>query len=137
MSLVLDSSATLAWLYPDETSEAIRHVFERVIQEGACVPALWRIEVANSLLFGTRRKRITMTERDALLDNLGELVIVTDPDTNAHVWADTLQLADKHRLTVYDAVYLELALRLGLPLATLDEALRTAAENEGVTLLGR
>lgn len=136
MTLVLDGSATLAWLYPDETTAAILAVFDQVIQDGATVPDLWRIEIANSLTVGVRRGRITLDERAASLSDLSDLVVVTDRETGTRIWSDTLQLADRHKLTVYDATYLELALRLSLPLATLDEDLRAAAKRERVPLLG-
>jgi predicted nucleic acid-binding protein len=136
MSLVLDGSAALAWLYPDETTDAILAVFDRVIQNGAIVPTLWRIEIANSLTLSVRRRRISLKERNESLADLDQLSIVTDSETEVHIWGDTLRLADRHRLTVYDATYLELALRLTLPLATLDRDLRAAAERERLSLLG-
>ena len=136
MSLVLDGSATLAWLYPDETTGAIEAVFDRVIRDGAFVPDLWRIEVANGLTVGVRRGRITKSDRDASLADLANLFILTDYETGKHVWSNSLRLADSHRLSVYDATYLELAMRLAVPLATLDRELRTAAQAEGVDLLG-
>jgi len=137
MSLVLDSSATLAWLYPDETTDAIIEVFDRVIHTGAFAPDLWRIEVANSLTVAVRRSRITAMERSDSLSDLADLNISTDDETGKHIWSGTLILADLHRLTVYDAIYLELALRLSLPLATLDEDLRKAAFSENISLLGK
>jgi predicted nucleic acid-binding protein len=137
MSLVLDSSATLAWLYPDETTDAIIEVFDQVIHTGAFTPDLWRIEVANSLTVGVRRSRITPIERAESLSDLADLNIRTDDETGKHIWSGTLELADRHRLTVYDATYLELALRLSLPLATLDENLRKAALSENIPLLGK
>jgi predicted nucleic acid-binding protein len=136
VTLVLDGSATLAWIYPDERTEAILAVFDRVIQKGAFVPSLWRIEVANGLTAGLRRGRITAPERDASLVDLADLAIHIDHETHKHIWVETLQLADQHRLSVYDATYLELAVRLSVPLATLDRELRTAATAEGITLLG-
>lgn len=137
MSIVLDGSATLAWIYPDETTDAIVAVFDQVIHKGAFVPDLWRIEIANCLTVGVRRSRISAPERSASLFDLASMGIVTDSETGKHIWSDTLELADRHRLTVYDATYLELALRLSLPLATLDDELRQAAQREGVALLGK
>jgi predicted nucleic acid-binding protein len=135
-SLILDGSATLAWIYPDEITTQIIAVFDHVVHLGAIVPSLWRIEVANSLTVSIRRSRITQRERDVALKSLGDLHIITDPETDFHLWSKTLSLADKHKLTVYDATYLELALRRQFPLATLDKELRIAAELEGVQLLG-
>ena len=136
MSLVLDSSATLAWIYSNETTEAIRRLFDAVADGGAVVPALWRLEVANSLTVAARRGRIDEEFRRAALADLALLDITTDPNTDAHVWAGTLQFADRFRLTVYDAAYLELAQRRTLPLATLDEELRAAGTALGMHLLG-
>jgi predicted nucleic acid-binding protein len=137
VSLVLDSSVTLAWLYSDEITEAIRRVFEVVAEHGAVVPALWRLEIANSLTVAARRARIDGGFRRAALSDLAMLEITTDPYTEPNAWGQTLQLADQHGLTVYDAAYLELALRRRLPLATLDEKLRAGATGCGVELLGK
>ena len=136
MSLVLDSSATLAWFYSDETTPAIRQVFELLAKSGAWVPSLWRLEVANILEMGIRRGRHDVAFRHATLADLSLLPISLDPETDRRAWDATLQLAHLHRLTLYDAAYLELAQRRALPLATLDSDLRTAAHTEGVTLLG-
>jgi predicted nucleic acid-binding protein len=137
VSLILDSSATLAWCYADETTPAIRQVFELLIKDGAWVPSLWRLEVANILEIGVRHGRNDVAFRDATLADLSLLPISLDPETDRQAWDATLQLAHRHRLTLYDAAYLELANRRGLPLATLDNDLRTAASTEGVRLLGR
>jgi predicted nucleic acid-binding protein len=137
MSLVLDASATLGWIYPDETTTPITTLFDQVIARGAFVPELWKIEVANCLSQGIRRSRIDSNERAAALADLAALSITVDRQTGKYVWNETLTLADKHSLTVYDATYLELALRLALPLATLDDVLRRAAQQEGLALLGK
>jgi len=134
--LILDSSATLAWIYGDETTEAIRRIFDAIADNGALVPVLWRLEVANSLTMAVRKRRIDLDFRRAALADLALLDITTDPQTDSYAWTDTLNLADQFRLTVYDAAYLELARRRMLPLATLDQELRTAATAIGVTVLG-
>ena len=84
------------------------------------MPALWRLEIANSLTVAVRRGRIGVGLRDAALYDLAFLDIAIDPHTNAWAWTATVQLADCFRLTLYDAAYLELALRLASPLASLD-----------------
>jgi predicted nucleic acid-binding protein len=84
VSLVLDSSATLAWIYSDEINDSIRHVFEIVADEGAIVPALWRLEVANSLTIAVRRGRIDADFRSAALSDLSLLSIITDQHTGVH-----------------------------------------------------
>lgn len=136
MSLILDSSATLAWFYTNETTPAIHQVFELLLRGGAWVPSLWRLEVANILEIGIRRGRHDVAFRQATLADLSLLPISLDLETDRQAWAATLQLAHRHRLTMYDAAYLELAQRRGAPLATLDGDLRTAASAEGVHLLG-
>lgn len=136
MSLVLDTSATMAWVYAEETSRPIREVFDQVTENGAWVPGLWRLEVANVLEMGVRRGRHDAAFREMTLADLALFSIQVDAHTNDRAWSATIALAERHRLTVYDAAYLELALRRGLPLASLDRELRVAAMAEGVTLLG-
>lgn len=136
MSLVLDTSATIAWVYAGETSRPVRAVFDQVTESGAWVPGLWRLEIANVLEMGVRRGRHDAAFREMTLADLALLSIQVDPHTNDRAWGATIRLAERHRLTVYDAAYLELALRRGLPLATLDRELRVAANAENVTLLG-
>ena len=136
MSLVLDSSATLAWLYRDEVSDSIRRIFDLISTDGAWVPSLWRLEVANGLQIGIRRRRIDASYRSAALADLSKYDITIDQETDSFAWTTTLQLADRCGLTLYDAAYLELALRRHLPLATLDQPLRAAATVVGVALLG-
>lgn len=136
MSLVLDSSVTLAWLYSDEATPAVLAVFDRVIREGAFVPSLWVFEVANSLTMAVRQKRITSSDRNDSLTDLASLPIEADRESEARAWGETTELADRFELSIYDAAYLELALRRGLPLATLDGDLSRAATSEGIQLLG-
>jgi len=135
--MVLDTSATLAWIYPNETNEIVRELFKRGARDGAWVPTLWRLEVANVLEMGVRRGQHDAAFRDATMSDLALLPIRIDPDTNVHAWGATINLAVRHRLTLYDAAYLELAVRRDLPLATLDGELRDAALLEGVPLLGK
>jgi predicted nucleic acid-binding protein len=135
MSLVLDSSITLAWAYSDETTQPVTQIFDLLIQGGAWVPGLWRLEVANVLEMSVRRKRHDRTFRDATLADLAQLPIQVDLQTDQQAWSATLRLAERHQLTLYDAAYLELALRRNLPLATLDDDLRHAANAEKVQVL--
>jgi predicted nucleic acid-binding protein len=100
----------------------------------AHVPSLWPLEVANALLVGERRKRITPADAARFLAILGAFPITVDDETVSHAWTDTLHLARAHNLSSYDAAYLELAIRLGLPLAALDGKLKTAAQAVGVPL---
>lgn len=136
MSLVLDSSVALAWIYGNETTDPVRSVFQQIIAGGAWVPGFWRLEVANVLEMGIRRGWHDAVFRDRTLEDLGLLPIQTDPETDRHAWGLTKEIAASHRLTLYNAAYLELALRRELPLATLDIDLRNAAAAEKVNLLG-
>lgn len=137
MKVVLDASATLAWIFPEESTPAIEAVFTDVLDDFAWTPGLWQIEVANTLSQAVRRGRIDWAKQSEALADLACMPILEDSECSKHVWHETLALADKHRLTVYDATYLELAIRLSLPLATLDEDLRGAAQREAVPLLGK
>jgi len=136
LSLVLDSYVTLAWVYAAETTGAISDVLARVIESGAWVPALWRLEIANVLEMGVRKGRSDAAFRDAALADLALLPITVDQETDRHAWGATVKLAARHRLTLYDAAYLELARRRSLPLATLDAELRVAAAAEDIILIG-
>jgi predicted nucleic acid-binding protein len=136
MSVALDSSAALGWIYPDEDSDAATTILELVVASGAWVPSLWPIEVANSLQVGIRRRRIDRSFRDGALADLARLDISVDAETSNFAWTSTLQFADRFGLTVYDAVYLELAQRRSLPLASLDTALCAASRVLGVPVIG-
>ena len=129
MSLVVDASVTLTWYFEDERSAAGESVLDRVTEEGAIVPSLWRYEVANGLQMAVRRKRIDAAYRDASLNELRLLPITVDRTGDDLIWTATLALADRFRLTVYDAAYAELAHRRGLALATTDRPLRAAARS--------
>jgi predicted nucleic acid-binding protein len=136
VSLVLDSSITLAWVYADERTAVVEQVFDQILVGGAWVPTIWRLEVANGLQQGIRRGRIDTEYRNGAIADLIDLNVAIDPDTNLYAWERTLALAEQFRLTTYDASYLELARRRGLPLASLDHDLRWAAERSHVSVLG-
>ncbi|HMR30178.1 MAG TPA: type II toxin-antitoxin system VapC family toxin [Amaricoccus sp.] len=133
--LVIDASITMAWLFHDERTPERMQVRDAVARDGALVPTSWWLEIANSLWTAERRARIDRAGRIARLDVLSVLPITADPETVVHAWATTSSLAAAHRLSVYDAAYLELALRAAKPLATLDAALHAAARREGLTTL--
>jgi predicted nucleic acid-binding protein len=121
---MLDSSITAAWLYREEATKSVDEIFENLIEASAWVPALWHLEVANVLQIGMRRQRHGADFRDRVLSDLSEFPIGVDPETDRQAWGTTVRLAERHGLTVYDAAYLEPALRRGLLLATLDRELR-------------
>ena len=132
MSLVLDAAMTIAWLFEDEQTPNALATLQRVAEEGAVVPSLWRLEVANVLRNAVRRKRCDETHADLSLARLARLPIVVDAETDAHAWGATRTLSREEGLTPYDAAYLELALRLGKPLASGDEDLIAAAKRREV-----
>jgi predicted nucleic acid-binding protein len=133
---VLDCSVAIAWCFEDEATADLDALLNRVQHQGAVVPPLWMSEASNVLLMAQRRGRIdreTMQERMALLDMLP---IETDDIAGGTVWrSSVVTLADAEALTVYDAIYLELAIRRGLPLASSDAALRRAARRRGIVVL--
>lgn len=132
---VLDASVAFAWCFADEATPAADRLLDRLQQDGAIVPALWPLEVANVLRMAERRRRIARSTSDRFVDLLARLPIAIDEETAGRALGDTLVLARDRDLTVYDAAYLELARRLAVPLATRDLDLRKAARAEGVALL--
>ncbi len=133
-NFVLDGSVTMVWGFEDEADEYAEAILERMPDLQAHVPSLWPLEVANALLVGEHRRRITSAETARFIAILGAFPITVDDQTVAHAWAHTMHLARAHNLSSYDAAYLELAVRLGLPLAALDGKLKTAAGAMGVPL---
>jgi predicted nucleic acid-binding protein len=133
--IVLDASVTLAWCFVDEQSTYSLTVLER-LQTGdhAVVPAFWSVEVLNTLLVGEKRRRITAEQTQMFLRDLRALAPVIDYASLDSVIGIVQTISRDHRLTPYDALYVELALRLGYPLATLDQAQRDAARSLGVAL---
>lgn len=133
--LVLDVSLSCAWCFADEASEGAWAILELLQMNRAQVPALWLWETVNVLVQAERRGRISPAASRTFLGLLEDLPISVDHPSTTSAWHDTLALARSHRLTSYDAAYLELALRRGLPLASRDKALQAAARTEGVPLL--
>lgn len=131
-AFVLDGSVALAWCFPDEKEPYAQAVLDSLASATAFVPSLWHLEVANALLRGERRKRSTEADTASWLAFLIALPITLDEETPIRAWGDVLRLARAHHLTVYDAAYLELALRERLPIATLDDKLKAAAAAAGV-----
>jgi predicted nucleic acid-binding protein len=131
---VLDGSVTLAWLFHDEADTYADSIVGKLPALEMLVPRLWHPEIANVLLVGERRGRCSQADTTNWLSYLSGLPIVVDGATEARAWTDTLGLARQQGLTAYDAAYLELALREGVPLATLDAKLRASARAVGVPL---
>ena len=133
---VADSSVGLAWVHPSQATELTARLLADV-EAGATVhvSSLWPLEVGNALLVAVRRKLMTDSQRKFALSLLSRLNIVVDAETASLAWMNISDLAAKHTLSVYDASYLELALRKRLPLASRDEPLRAAAKKSGVKVL--
>ncbi len=135
MSFVLDCSVAVTWCFADEASPLSDALLNRLEERGALVPQLWHLEIGNVLLQAERCGRLTSADVTARIHLLGKLPIATDSETAIRALQDVLSLARQHGLTTYDAAYLELAARRGLPLATRDHALRRAAEHSGLDVL--
>jgi len=133
---VIDCSATIAWFMPDEHDAGSEQLLDLVTDEGALVPSLWPLEVANALLFAVRRNRVSRTHCERALESLVRLPIEIDTETTGRAWGPTFELSVRFGLTIYDATYLELAQRRELPLASLDRKLRAASRALGLSLLG-
>lgn len=136
MAFVLDASMTLAWVFPDEATEATDRLLESLLERQAYAPGLWPIEVANAFLAATRRRRLEASRWPWIRHSLDSLPIAVEPVDPARVGSAVIELAQDRGISVYDAMYLELALRMGLPLATLDERLAAEARAVGVEALG-
>ena len=134
-AFVLDCSVAVAWLFEDEATPQTEALLDRLKNDGARVPVLWRLEIGNVLAGAERQDRIASAQISAYLDLLDRLPIVTDPDTDRRAFREILALARTHGLTTYDASYLELAMRGGMELATLDKTLVRAARSAGVKTL--
>ena len=134
--LVLDASVTLAWCFADEATPAALDVLERLDAAPATAPAVIPLEVANILALAERRRRITPARVAEFVALMAGLPIVIDDQSTARALREVLDLARAERLTAYDACYLELAMRLGIALASKDAKLRRAATGLGVPLLG-
>jgi predicted nucleic acid-binding protein len=135
MPLVVDASVALAWALPDESSPYADAVLAVVEREGLRVPELWAREIANGLAVAYLRQRITSTDEKAFLAALSHLRIEVEETSAAlSVIRDGSAAALRYGLTAYDAAYVDLAARERLTLATLDTAMRKAAEQFGVTI---
>lgn len=134
MNFVLDASTMLGWYFEDERKGA-EPLLRELARSRAVVPAHWQAELANGVVIGERRGRSNLSQIGALLALIDSFEIEVDGDGNDEALDRILPLARAHKLTVYDALYLELAERRGLPLATLDGPLSRAAQSVGIEVL--
>ena len=139
MSFVLDNSVTMRWFFGDGKPRELAYagkVLDAMKVTSARVPVTWGLEVANVIARAEAKALVTEARSGTFIEMLEGVDIEVDTATFAHALSDTLQLARRYGLSAYDASYLELSLRLGLPLATLDEALQKAAKKTGVKRFG-
>ena len=135
-AFVLDCSIAMAWLFHDEATPKTTALLNRLASETAIAPAWWSIEITNVLAMAERKRRITPTQSDAFIADLSKLGIERDDEAPVRAFTHLLALCRTPGLTSYDAIYLDLAIRRSLPLATLDADLRKAARKLGVSVLG-
>jgi predicted nucleic acid-binding protein len=137
VNFVLDNSVTMRWFFGDGKPRELvyaSNVLDAMKKASAVVPVTWGLEVANVIARAEAKALVTEARSGAFLEMLEGVDIEVDSATFAHALSDTLQLARRYKLSSYDASYLELALRSGLPLATLDEDLLKAAKKAGVKI---
>jgi predicted nucleic acid-binding protein len=134
---VLDNTVTMAWCFNDEATPFTETMLSRLssLTDSAIVPALWLYEVVNVTGLAVRKGRITKDKARAFLDSLADLPIEIEDATRTRLFTSVLALVGRHKLTAYDASYLELAIRHDLPIAALDKVLTKAAREEGVALV--
>lgn len=135
--IVVDASVTLAWCFPDEASDYADRVLVALEGHAVLVPALWSIEITNALLIAERRKRVKQTEIRRFVELLSELAVVMDSRSVTDAVTNILPLGREHLLSAYDAAYLDVAIRHGAPLATLDGDLQKAGGKAGIEIFGR
>lgn len=139
MSFVLDTSVTMRWFFGDGKPQELSYagkVLDAMKDVNALVPVTWGLELTNVIAKAEAKGLVTEARSGAFLEMLEGVDIEVDAATFAHALSDTLQLARRYKLSAYDASYLELALRSGIPLATLDEDLQKAARKAGVKKFG-
>src|SRR5574340_1024999 len=134
-AFVVDCSVAMTWLFSDEATPKTAALLKRLASETALVPAWWFVEITNVLALAERKRRIAPVHSDAFIADLSTLGIERDDDAPDRAFSNLLPLCRTHQLTSYDAIYLDLAIRRNLPLATLDDDLRRAARKLGVCLL--
>ena len=135
MDFVVDASVTLTWCFEDEVRPYSENVLDLFLGSSALVPSIWPLEIVNALVVGERRGRLTEAQTARFVQLLGELPIDVEELDLATAFGPVLATARAHGLSSYDAAYLELAARRGLPLASLDDRLVRAASAAGVRMV--
>ena len=136
-AFIVDCSLAMTWCFRDEATPPSAAIQDRLEHETALVPGHWFLEVANVLAFAEKKKRVTVATTAKFLSHLAQLDLEVAEDVPSRAFDHVLPLCRAHGLTSYDAAYLDLAVRRGLPLASLDDDLRAAAGSLGVVVLGK
>jgi predicted nucleic acid-binding protein len=136
-AFIIDCSITMAWCFADEATPKAAEVLDRLEQESALVPSLWFLEVVNVLAAAEKRKRISAKASDDFVRLLHTFDIEVEDEVSERAFGTLLPLCREQKLTSYDAVYLDLASRRGVPLASLDDDLRRAAKALRIAVLGK
>ena len=134
-NFVIDNSVVMIWCFKDETNKYADAILDSLELSTAYVPSIWPLEVGNVLLVAERRKRLSEADSTRFITLLAELPIVIEQETPERMMKDILALAREHQISTYDASYLDLAMRKGLPIATLDKGLKKAAKRSQVSIL--
>lgn len=132
---VVDNSVIMAWCFKDETNTYADQILDGLVHATGFVPAIWPLEVCNVLLVAERKKRISEAGSARFITLLAELPIVVEQESPERMTKEIFAIARKHKLSSYDASYLDLAMRKGLPIATLDNNLLAAAKRSKVTIV--
>jgi len=132
---VIDNSVVMSWCFKDETSKYTDTVLDYLENTTAYVPAIWPLEVSNVLLVAERRKRLNQADSSRFISLLFELPIIVEPESPERMLSEILALAREYKLSSYDAAYLDLAMRKGLPIATTDKNIISAARKSHVPIL--
>ena len=133
-NFVIDNSVVMAWCFEDETSQYADAILDRLEVSTAVVPSIWPLEVGNVLLVAERNKRLSQADSIRFIALLTELPITIEQEPPERMLKEILALAREHQLSSYDASYLDLAMRKGLPIATLDNGLIAAAKRSQVPI---
>ncbi|MFH0813365.1 MAG: type II toxin-antitoxin system VapC family toxin [Pseudomonadota bacterium] len=135
-NFVVDNSVVMSWCFKDEINPYADSILDRLADSTAFVPPIWPLEVINVLLVAERRQRLSEADSTRFIELLGQLPITVEQEQPEKIMRDIWALAKKYKLSSYDASYLDLAMRKGLPIATLDNNLRTAARKSRVSIFG-
>ena len=132
---VIDNSVVMAWCFEDEANSYADTIQDMLIENKAFVPAIWPLEVTNVLLVAERKKRISKAGSGHFTALLSQLPIEVEPSDTDTIFHETISLARQYMLSSYDASYIELAIRKGLPIATQDKAIIRAAKKIQIEII--